>query len=99
MARLEMYSTPMRTKTKHFALQLEVKGCCIALPSATPHTLLLLANTEGKVIKGWDQGLVGMKKGGLRVLVIPPTLAYGAKGMSPRIPPNSYLVFEVCLNG
>ncbi len=52
---------------------------------------------EGKVIPGWDQGVVGMKVGGRRELIIPAPLAYGAQGSPPTIPPNSALVFVVDL--
>jgi peptidylprolyl isomerase len=54
---------------------------------------------QGSVIKGWDQGVAGMKVGGRRVLVIPASLAYGAKGAGASIPPNSPLVFVVDLLG
>lgn len=49
----------------------------------------------GDVIPGWDKGLVGMRKGGRRMLTIPPELAYGSEGYPPAIAPNETLVFAV----
>lgn len=61
--------------------------------SGTPFSFKLGA---GQVIAGWDQGLVGMRVGGVRTLIIPSSLAYGASGSGP-IPPNAALVFSVQL--
>jgi len=52
----------------------------------------------GRVIRGWDEGIIGLKEGGRRLLIIPPEKAYGARGgPGGKIPPNATLVFEVGL--
>lgn len=49
----------------------------------------------GKVIKGWDEGIIGMKEGGIRKLIIPSDLGYGKTGAEGLIPPDATLVFEI----
>ena len=53
----------------------------------------------GQVIKGWDQGVQGMKVGGQRTLIISPSMGYGARGAGGVIPPNAMLIFDVELMG
>ena len=63
-----------------------------SLKSGQPFSFPLGA---GRVIKGWDQGVAGMKVGGQRTLIIPSEMAYGARGAGRFIPPNRALIFDV----
>ena len=72
----------------------EQKGRMFDTSSARPTPFGFVIGA-GRVIKGWDEGVVGMKEGGKRILVIPASLGYGEKGQGNVIPPNAPLLFEV----
>lgn len=59
--------------------------------------ITVVLDGKGKVIRAWEEGLLGMRVGGKRRLVSPPHLAYGARGAPPTIPPNAVLVFDMSL--
>lgn len=94
-------ATPGRRATVNYSLWLynpsgtDGKGTHVQ-SSTTPFTFLLGAR---EVITGWDQGVAGMRVGGLRRLVVPSNLAYGAAGRPPEIPGNATLVFDIELVG
>ena len=73
----------------------DLKGTMFDSSSGRPTPFGVVVGA-GRVIKGWDEGLVGMREGGKRLLIIPPDKGYGAGGApGGAIPPNSTLVFEV----
>ena len=65
------------------------------IPKAAIAPIFIVWLGTGQVIAGWDQGIVGMKAGGLRRLIIPGDLAYGRTGAGNSIPPNATLVFDI----
>jgi FKBP-type peptidyl-prolyl cis-trans isomerase FkpA len=75
----------------------ENKGSVFDTSLQTGRTPFQFVLGAGSVIQGWEQGIPGMKVGGIRRLIVPPALAYGSTG-SGSIPPNATLIFEVRLN-
>jgi FKBP-type peptidyl-prolyl cis-trans isomerase len=73
----------------------DLKGEMFDTSIGKPMPVMSLMVGVGRVIRGWDEGLVGMKEGGKRLFIIPPEKAYGDRSPTPKIPPNSTLVFEV----
>ena len=87
-------SEPGTVMTVHYKLWLEGEEAPIE-DSRTRGKAFTFTLGDGSVIQGWDHGLLGMKAGGTRKLTIPPELAYGKRGISGLIPPDSTLVFEI----
>src|ERR1051326_3077634 len=90
-------TAPGRTRLMHFTGWLWTNGAKgskfdSSLDRGTPFSFAL---GRGQVIKGWDEGVAGMKVGGKRTLLIPPALGYGARGAGGVIPSNATLLFEV----
>lgn len=82
------------TLTMHYTGKLEDGRVFESSPQDQPFTFVLGA---GEVIEGWDQGIRGMREGGRRRLVIPPSLGYGEEGQPPDIPGDATLTFDVHL--
>lgn len=84
---------PGKTVTVHYTGTLE-NGTKFesSRDKGTPYSFVI---GQGKVIKGWDEGLMTMKVGGKRKLIIPSKLGYGPAGRPPSIPPNSTLLFDI----
>lgn len=93
-------ATTGRLVTVHYTLWLysasasDHRGSRIQSSHDAPGQPFSFTLGTGQVIRGWDQGVPGMKVGGLRTLIVPPSLGYGSSG-APGIPPNSTLVFDV----
>ena len=86
----------MRVKVHYTGTLLDGTIFDSSVPRKKPFEFIL---GKGQVIQGWEKGILGMKVGEKRKLVIPPELAYGERGSGASIPPNSALIFEVELVG